>query len=119
ILYSIRLYYTTFFQMKLKYKYIVILDFFVVFGYFIGLLSLNIIKVWPIVLIVGEIFGLIYIYFNKYTNYEKPSLSAEFKGMSGEYFYLVLSSTISTSLNYLDRFLIPVLIGLNALSIYY
>lgn len=105
--------------MNLKYLNIIYLDLFIVTGYLLGLFLHKIVPFWIIVLIIGEILGLLYLSTNKLIEFEKPVIGTRFKKISIEYLYVVLSSSISTGLNYLDRFLIPLLINLQALSIYY
>ena len=116
---TIRVYTSSFFRISLEYKKIIYTNFILIVGYFLGLLLTLYTNLWSLIFITGELLSCIYIF--KVTPFlkEKPRKTSSFKLLLNEYRNLSISDTISTSFNYLDRFLINPILGSQNLSIYY
>ncbi|WP_346848498.1 hypothetical protein [uncultured Clostridium sp.] len=115
----LRSYMNVYYRIKLDYNKIIIHLIFTAFGYLIGLLIFNYVKVWSIVFCVGEVSAFIYAY--KTTNFklEENIRSKNFKEVSSDFIQLSSSNCISSLLLYLDRILINPILGPSNVAIYY
>lgn len=121
ILSNSRAYLTSFYRIKLKYKSILIQNLWIAVGYFLGLFVYkNFYDQWLIMFLLGELFGMGYMiytknpllkdfYFNK--NYDKK--------IASKFYRLSFANSISSVLNYLDRFTIIPILGSYNMSIFY
>lgn len=116
---AVRAYTYSYFRVLLEYQKIVYANFFLIIGYILGLLMAFYTNVWSLVFLFGELFACLYIVKETPILKEKPKITHSFKLLLNEYKSLATSRTISTSLNYLDRFLITPILGAQNLSIYY
>lgn len=116
---TIRNYANSYFRLNLEYKKVIYTNLILILGYSIGTIFWLYTSLWGIVFFVGELMACYYLVKATPILKEKPKKTIEFSNLYNEYKNLATSNVISTSLNYLDRFLITPVLGSQNLSIYY
>lgn len=115
----IRIYLTTTFQIEFTYFKVVVAKLILVLGSIFGILFVPILNSWGVVFVIGELFSFIYLFFNSPFLKETPNKTKEFKTITKEFNFLIASKSLSSTSTYLDRFIMPPILGTYSLSIYY
>lgn len=99
------------YRLDLQYVKRLIMNLYVSLGYVVGLAIYFNLNNWPIIFLAGELFG--YAYLMKSTNIfsERIVIGNDFWLIIKEFKNLSLANTVSSTLTYLDRFLILPLLG--------
>lgn len=115
----LRGYMNSYYRINLDYKRITIHLSFAGFGYLIGLLIFNYIRIWSIVFCIGEVFAFIYAYKSTDFKFEKKLKSNNFDEINKDFIQLSSSNLISNLLLYLDRIIINPILGSSNVALYY
>lgn len=118
ILGILRSYYSVIYRVILNFKKNLICNGIISIGYFLGIAIFDLLEFWPIVFIVGELLGLIYLF--KDCDLVSISLSrtSNFDSTVKKYLNFLGSTAIGSALTYLDRILILPILGAEAVSLY-
>ena len=107
------------FRLNLNYKGYFAYYLFISLGYLLGMLLFMITKEWVLILLPGEIFGLIYVFCRgtifKKSRYDKIKLQTFLKAVM----YLIASQLLIQLVFNADRFVLKIFIGGTAVTIYY
>lgn len=116
---SARVYLMVYFRYNLVYFKILMTNLSIAVFMLLGLGLYFIIGVWPIIFLLGELAGLIYIIINTDFLKENISTDSHYSRIGRDYKDLVLSNGIVNGFNYLDRFFIIPILGTASMSIYF
>lgn len=116
---TLRVYLIVYFRIDFEYEKILYTNLIMAFGYVIGIVFFIKTKLWWLIFLIGEFFGLVYLINKSKFLLEKSNLSKDFKPLLKETFSLMFSNGITSGLSYLDRFLITPIISSAAMSIYF
>lgn len=111
-------YYIVAFRLKIDYVKIFFSACITAIFYFLGLISIQYIDLWPIVYLFGDIGGLAYIFYYSDLLKEPFRISNKTIDLLKKYGVLISATLISNILVYLDRFFLYPLIGGEAVSTY-
>lgn len=119
VLSTFRIYLEVYFRLDFDYNKILILNAILITGYVIGLIIFTFYPYWWLIFLIGEIMAVIYLMKKTRILLEKPKITEEFPDLIKDTLHLMFSNGISTSLGYLDRFIIIPIVSAGAMSIYY
>lgn len=121
VLSNSRAYLTSFYRIKFFYKSILIQNIWISIGYLLGILVYTqLINQWILIFLLGEFFGLFYMIKSRNPFLFDFKFNKKFdKDLSREFYSLATANSISSSLNYLDRFTIIPILGSYNMSIFY
>lgn len=119
-----RAYLGSYYRISLEYDKLLIQNLLISAGYLLGLLFFKFaMNSWAIVFVTGELFGYFYIRYTKNPLLKDFSAMLKLKSfekdISISFFQLSCSNALSSSLNYLDRFIIIPILGAHNMSIFY
>ena len=114
----VRLYYSTAFRIILDLKYILYCNCLTAFGYLVGLVMYQILPFWPIVFIIGEFFGVLFLVKKSFLFDFSFSISDNFISTLKKYRDLCGSTAIGSALTYMDRLIILPVLGASMVSTY-
>lgn len=108
------------FKLSLNYKCFFLYYVLIGIGYALGMLLMNAAQIWPLTLIPGEIFGLLFVYLKGSIFKAEPTIDREetkkllklFMVLSGSYF---INNLIFNG----DRILLKLAVGNTAVSVFY
>src|SRR5699024_3132606 len=103
---TLRFYLMVYFRYELNYFKILLTNIIISVGLLIGLGLNMLINIWPIIFLLGEGFGLLYLLKRTPILSESINIDSTYKKIKSDYSNLALSNGIVTSFNYLDRFFI-------------
>lgn len=107
------------FRLRLNYKGYFAYYLFISIGYLVGMIGFNFVPQWTIILLPGEIFGLIYIAY-KGQIFEKISIKREkMRIFLKAVLYLILAQLLVQIVFNADRFVLKIFGGGIAVTIYY
>lgn len=115
----LRSYLNVYYRIELKYNFIFLHMAITGVGYCIGILLYNVIKLWPIIFLCGEICAFIFAYYTTNFRKEKVIKTKEYEYIKKEYIQLTLSNSIGSIMTYLDRLIINPILGASNVSIYF
>ncbi|WP_161796135.1 lipopolysaccharide biosynthesis protein [Clostridium perfringens] len=118
LLMSAKAYFIVAFRINLNFKSNFICNLFVAIGYIVGIVIVIITRLWPLIFIVAELFGLLWIY--KDTDIYKESLKRTelFKPTMSKFLILLIVTLSTNVMLYLDRMIIYPILGSESVSIY-
>lgn len=88
-------------------------------GYFVGYFFMNDSDYWELIYVIGNLFGIIHLYFTTDLLREGIRRTKLFNKVTYQYVICLISSILSNVLNYIDKILIYPILGGTAVSIYY
>lgn len=112
-------YYIVLFWSELKYKNLLLCNLWLIAGYLVGFMFFIILKKWEYIYLLSQLFSLLYIMkcYNIFTNF--CIKTDNFKSIFHKFKVLTITSTLSRSLQYIDRLLLYPLLGGSEVTIYY
>lgn len=116
---SLRIYLIVYFRINLTFFNILKHSFILSLGYVIGTLIYFEYRVFPMILLMGELFSILYLYFKlniKVTLFKK---TANFKNLKKEYLNLSFSNIANVISMYLDRYLVLIMLGAKYVGYYF
>ncbi|MEB7657771.1 hypothetical protein NGB24_07860 [Mammaliicoccus vitulinus] len=119
ILMSLRIYLIVYFRINLSFLNILKHSFMLSLGYGIGTLIYFEFQIFPLILLIGEFFSILYLYFKlnmKVFLFEKTS---NFRNLKKEYLNLSFSNIANVISMYLDRYLVLVMLGAQYVGYYF
>ncbi|KPG86839.1 hypothetical protein FH103_05650 [Staphylococcus hominis] len=123
LLLTSRYYLNVYFRENLNYKNILFVNLSVLIGYIIGIIIFLFIKLYSVVFLLGEVFGLIYLLrktvFLKYFSLKRSSFQSENKNILKDYLNFSFINIVINILNYLDRFILLPIIGPVLVNVYF
>lgn len=114
----LRSYYCVQYRIVLDFTKNMISNCVVAAGYIVGILVYNFYENWPVIFVMGEVIGLIYIIKTCEIVHEKMQFTILFKETSLKYVMLIVTGLLGNILVYLDRLLLLPSLGGEAVSIY-
>ena len=114
----LRSYYCVQYRIVLNFTKNMISNCVVAAGYIVGILVYNFYENWPVIFVMGEVIGLIYIIKTCEIVHEKMQFTILFKETSLKYVMLIVTGLLGNILVYLDRLLLLPSLGGEAVSIY-
>lgn len=113
-----RSYYSVAYRLKLNFTMQMVLRFIITIGYIVGLIAVPLTIYWPLVFIVGEISGLVFILFTSDVIWEAIKVTPLFKQTLMKYIALIVAGLIGNLIVYLDRLVLYPTLGSAAVSTY-
>lgn len=111
-------YYTVAYRLKLDFYKNLIFSLITAFFYFMGLIALRYIKIWPVVYLLGDIFAFIYILKSTTLLYEPFRLDNQLPIILKKYFTLITITLFSSALSFLDKLIIFPMLGAESVAIF-
>lgn len=111
-------YYSVFYRIHLRYKMIIMDNFIITIGYFIGLMLYLYLGVWQIVFISGYIGGCVFVACTTDIWKEKFRKTESFNPTTKAYTKLIVSNLFSSAIQYGDRMVIYPILGGHNVSVY-
>lgn len=107
------------YRLNLEYIKQLYMNLWVSVGYIVGIVFYFKFNLWSGIFLCGEIFGYIYLVKSTDVFNEKINVNNDFKFIFNEFRNLSLANLVSSSLNYLDRFLILPILGPTSMATFF
>ncbi len=114
----VRNYWSVEYRLKINYKSNLKLNLIICIGYAIGYLIAKTISIWSLCFLVGEVFGLVYLFFTTNLYKESYKKTERWKETYIKYIVLIITALMANVIIYLDRFLLYPLLGGTQVSIF-
>lgn len=114
----IRTYLSVAFRLKLDYKKNLILNIIIAIGFAFCTIFFADFDYWPIIYIISNVMGIIYMIFTYNLLNEPYRVTTNFKKVFKVYIFLVLSGFIANLTTYLDKLIIYPVLGASSVSVY-
>lgn len=111
-------YYIVGFTMKLMFGQVLIQSVVVAAGTLVGIGLTKLTGLWPFSFLIGNVFGLIYLYFKSSLLKEPLKWTPYAKKTATKWSVLTVTSLLSNAMTYLDRLLLYPVVGAGAVAIY-
>jgi O-antigen/teichoic acid export membrane protein len=111
-------YFVVTYRIKLDYKKNLIFSIIVAVFYFLGLILIQYVKFWPLIYIIGNFAGFVYILKTSDLVNESFKIDDRFRTIFKGYIILIVISIITNSLTFLDKIIILPLLGGEFVSYY-
>ena len=119
ILTLVKEYYIVFFWIDLDYKKILISNVWLIVGYLLGMFTINVHGKWEYIYILGQLLSILYIYHNYGIDRRWFHVTDRFRIILHKSSFLVITTILNRSLQYIDRLLLYPLLGGTEVTIYY
>ncbi len=113
-----RLYYCAAFRLIINLKKMLICNCITALGYILGVLLYYIFPFWPVIFIVGEAVGVIFLVKKSFLFGNNLAKSKNFKSTVSKYRNVCCSTAIGSAITYMDRIIILPILGAAAVSTY-
>lgn len=111
-------YYIVGFTMNLMFDRVLFQSIIVALGTLVGVGLTKITGLWPFSFLIGNVFGLTYLYFNSPLMKEPLKWTPFAKKSASKWGILTITSLLSNAMIYLDRLLLYPVVGAGAVAIY-
>lgn len=108
-----------YFRIKIMFNEIFIVNVFSIVGLILGMALYNYLNFWPLIFVLSEGIGVIYLYFQTPILKEKPQRTSKYKKKKKKFIHLASANIIPSFLTYLDRLLLAPTLGVNNVSLYF
>jgi O-antigen/teichoic acid export membrane protein len=115
---AFRSYYSVSFRIIIDYKRTLILHFWGLIGFLIGIFVASITNIWILIFVSGEVFMCGYLLFKSHIIRDKYIITVLIQRTISKYYFILGAAILANVMLYLDRFLIFPLLGAGLVSTY-